>query len=446
MQLTPIADMSPFASHVILINIMRSIGGMTMEETIKPLLDHLQDICGLEAYKLKDWSIYHDAQSGYILSTEWLPGDLDEQDWKDENPAGAAVAEMNFHTKALKRLVFVQDVTYAKEGILPDAGKDQLLDWLEEQTGMMYGRQFQLAGETEREIRFQASIDHFPVAPSGHINVKFNESGQLTVFSIGGLFPEEEDMEWEPFALTFDDLEPSVRTLCTLVDVPVEKEEAWVPYYRIESVYVTNDGRTVVPEAAVNEHAAYLALDKILAWSGAGFGTVKKEKIDLGATVTLETAQLNAPHADRAPITGVLADQCLSEATRVMQLEHPDDSGKWRVVGIYRDHGYLIASIRPINWQRAVERKITILFDAEGNAINIVDNQFLFQLLGSFKAAVEPVFSKEEAYAMLKPHISADPVYVLNRDTGKYQVHAQIACPYAVNAVTGELVDIQKIL
>lgn len=417
-----------------------------MEEIVKQLTDYTKELCGLDTYELKTYHLHHDVHSGYIFCSEWLPERAEKSESLDENPPGTACVEINFHTKALKNLIFVGGKSFAAEDVLPSFDKDDILDWLEEETGMMYGRQFQIAHEGTRDIHFRASIDHLPVAPSGTIDLEFNERGQLISFALDGVFPEEGDIDWEPFALTSEETAPLAEKLCTLVEVPVEKEVAWVPFYIIKPVYVTNDGISVIPEEAINPHPVYLPEDYILKWDEPGKHSLDKQKIDLDAKTSLELAMHDAPHPDKKPIDKELELTCIETARTAVQNFYPNASGQWRLVSLHREHGHIIAIIRPADHSKAVIHTLKVLMDRDGTFVNIVDNQFLFQLLGAFKDADQPVLSKEEAYEKLAAHITSEPVYTLNRQTGKYHVHAKIDCPYAVQAITGELVKTAEIL
>jgi len=416
-----------------------------MEAALQALIDHTQASCGLEDYVLKRHHIFHSAQEGYLFSTEWFPANTESDD-SGSNPPGTAVVHIDFHSKALKSLVFVKEQSFAKEGTLPGNVKDQLLDWIEEETDMMYGRQFQLASETAHTLHFRASIDHMPVAPSGTIDVKFNDQGQLVLFSIKGIFPDETKIDWEPFALTAEATEPIANNACTLVDVPVEKAEAWIPCYQINPVFVTNDGKTVFSAEDVNQYPVYIPKDEILSWEGHASGILQKRKINLDDTVTFEQALAAKAHPDIAPIRAELEAVYKAEVTRVMQLEYPNESGQWKLTALYREHGHVIAIVHPTEDRSALKHRIKIIMDPEGDEVNMVDNKFLFQLLANFKPAEPAKLSTEAAYQLLKPHIESEAVYVYNRKTGQYHVHAHITCPYAVNAITGELLKTSEIL
>ncbi|WLV24334.1 hypothetical protein QR721_11925 [Aciduricibacillus chroicocephali] len=416
-----------------------------MDERIQELIDHTQKLCGLGAYTLKSHHIFHNAQDGYIFSTEWQPNE-DETEKTNSNPPGTAVIGIDFHTKTLKSLVLVKDVSYIETGILPGNDRDQLLDWIEEETEMTYGRQFQLIKEDKNRFEFRASIDNLPVAPTGKIDIKFNDKGQLVLFSVHGLFPDESDMAWEPFSLTSEDTESFARDSLTLVDIPVEKKMAWIPVYSFEEQFITNDGKSALSAQTVNEHPVYIHEDHILEWQGEATGAVDKVKIEVSTETTLEQALSAAEHADCKPISKQLEQACLQEAARVMQLEYPEESGKWKATSLYRQHGHLFTVIRPADPRMTAVRKITLVFDESGKVINIVDNKFVFQLLSTFKEADEPQITADQAYDLLKNHIETEPVYVLDRESGKYHIHGRLHCPYAVNAVTGELLQTKEIM
>jgi len=417
-----------------------------MEESIQALIDHTKTICGLDTYILKTSHIFHDVQDGYVFCSEWIPKETPVQENEDTNPPGTAIIEINFHTKALKSIIFVEGKSFIEEGSLPSRDRDQLLDWIEEQTDMTYGRQFKLIKENTNSLEFQASIDNMPVAPSGSIRVEFNETGQLVLFSVNGVFPEESEMEWEPFSLTPEDTEPITRGLLTLVDVPVEKDMTWVPFYQIEPVFVTNDGANTIPATAINEHPVYFEKNILLDWSGDASGSIEKRKIELSNNTELTDALENKQHPDQLPISQELEQACIKEITRVMQLEYPSGSGKWKIKSIYRQHGCIIAIVHHAVNKSAVPAKVKVLLDDSGKAFNVINNKFLFQLIAHFEHADQPKLTADEAFSKLQEHITTEPVYAFNRETEKYHIHGKIDCPVVLNAVTGELLNKKDIL
>lgn len=91
-----------------------------MNEHVKEIANKLQQEYGLEQYVLKREHIFSETtqenQTNYILSLEWFPVHQSEEN-EEYNPEGTAVLEVNLHTNELKQLIFVNDVSYATEGI-----------------------------------------------------------------------------------------------------------------------------------------------------------------------------------------------------------------------------------------------------------------------------------------------------------------------------------------
>ncbi|WP_157037590.1 hypothetical protein [Ornithinibacillus californiensis] len=110
-----------------------------MNEQIQEIIHTQQKRFGLENYVLKREHIFMEKdvanQTNYILSLEWYPVDQANDDG-DYNPDGTAVLEINLHTKELKRIIFVNDISFATEGIFPAPEIETVIEWVEETTGM----------------------------------------------------------------------------------------------------------------------------------------------------------------------------------------------------------------------------------------------------------------------------------------------------------------------
>ncbi|WP_244910471.1 hypothetical protein [Caldibacillus thermoamylovorans] len=85
---------------------------------------------------------------------EWFPKHVAKPD-DDSNPEGTAVIEFNLHAGKFERAIFVMGKTYAKDGIaFPNMDSNDIIKWIEEETGLIYGNQFQLRRQKEREFYF----------------------------------------------------------------------------------------------------------------------------------------------------------------------------------------------------------------------------------------------------------------------------------------------------
>src|SRR5699024_7395588 len=213
----------------------------------------------LNNYFLKRYHIFHEKRSltegNYILNMEWFPNQpKEQQEDEDLNPKGTVSIDIDFHSKELYRIIFVGGISNpdAKD-IFPTTDKADVIHWVEETTGLIFGKQFKIESEKGNTFYFRAAIDNINAAPGGMIHVEFNEKDELTLFSIDGLFPTEDKVVWEPFSLLPENMGNFFKEQLQLVEVPVEEDEKWMPVYMIEELYVKNDGEVTLPYDSLNK-------------------------------------------------------------------------------------------------------------------------------------------------------------------------------------------------
>src|SRR5699024_12464313 len=120
-------------------------------------------------------------------------------------------------------------------------------------TQLVIGKQFIIHMSRYNAFRVSSAVYHIPVAPPGTIQVEFNNSDELTLFSIDGFFPVENKVAWEPFSLLPENLEHLFKQQLKLIDIPLEEEERWLPIYGIDEIYVRNQGEQRSEERRVGK-------------------------------------------------------------------------------------------------------------------------------------------------------------------------------------------------
>ncbi len=414
-----------------------------MNGQLQNIIDYTREKSGLNDYYLKRHHFFREItnfnETAYILNMEWFPNNSAQSD-DDYNPPGTAVIDINFHTKALKRIIFVEDVSYADSSLYPTSEKESAIEWIEEVTDLTFGRQFLIVHEEDDMLSFGAAVDNIPVAPTGTIEIGFNDEEQLTLFTIDGDFPDEDQIQWEPFGLTPDKYEPVANEQCKLIEVPDKDQEKWLPIYGMEEIYLVNNGERTIPFD--KDLISYIHKDMILKWDKPIEGEFTQQDIDLSIEVTLDQALENEQHPDTIPITNTEAATCEQEVSRFLQLEFPDESGEWKLTGLYLENGYIFAELKPTKFtNRAFDRKIKLMIDRENyHAVHYVDNDMLLDMFKHFKDADEPAVSQEEAFEKLREYVEAEPVYVYDNEQKSYIMCGKLDCPYGVNAITGEIV------
>lgn len=423
-----------------------------MNEQLQSAVDHARETLGLHDHELKRYQFFreknHFNETSYILNMEWFPaGDMGSDEAL--NPAGTAVVDINFHTKAVRLLDFTRDVNSADSSLYPlSAAKEDVIEWIEEMTGLTFGRQFLIAREDEQTLVFGAAVDNIPVSPSGIIKIEFNDDGVLTAFSIDGEFPDEAQIEWEPFALTPDKYEPFAKDQCRLQKLPDQEQEKWVPIYGIEEVFLNNDALRTIPFSYGEDRSSFIAMDKVLQWEEPLEGEFEQKDIDLSPEVELESVLANELHPDTIPLSETEVETSLQEVLRFMRLVFPDESGKRKLTGVYLKDDYIVAEIKPVQGEvkYALDIKIKLLIDRDTlTAVNYFDQDRLFEAFKHFVKAEDPVLSRDEAFETLREHIEIEPVYVYDRGRETYIMCGKLDCAYGVHAVSGKVFPLNEV-
>jgi hypothetical protein len=420
-----------------------------MHKKLQEIVDHTAKKFGLENYHLKNHHIFREQdsfnKSSYLLSMEWFPNELEETD-EDFNPAGTAIIEMDIHNKQLKRMAFVQEVTYANS-ILTTFDLEETIEWIEEETGLEFGRQFKLIDDENGEIYFQAAVDNVAVYPSGSIRMQFNELDQLVLFSIDGDFPDETQINWEPFSLTPAITDPIASEQCQLLEIPVEDEEKWLPVYGAATIFVTNNGERLLTFNEVEANHSFIKENYRLEWEQPLNESFKPREIDLSLEVSVAEALSNETHPDTRPLTKQDQLRAINGMRQFLQREFPHDSGEWKLVGIWREHGYIFAELKPsFHDPRVIERKMQLIMDKDNfEVLNFSDNHVVLDMLKDFSDAEETVVTPEDAFEKLRNYIDVNPVYVLDKATAKYTLCGKIDCSYGVDAITGEVISLDEL-
>ncbi|GAA0437729.1 hypothetical protein GCM10008983_13300 [Lentibacillus halophilus] len=423
-----------------------------MNEHVRKMADQVREWLGLHQHQLIHHYFFREVddfhQTVYTLTTEWVPDHAELPD-DGSNPAGTAVVDINFHTGAVQRIVFVHNTNSADSEVYPTPDpKEYVIEWIEDLTGLTFGRQFLIAREHDHSITFHAAVDNIPVSPGGTIEVSFNDNGELTLFSIDGHFPSEEHIQWEPFALTPDKYEPVALEQCHLVELPDQAQEKWLPVFGIEETFITNDAERTIPFQMGADKQSFVAKDEVMRWSTPMTGTWKPGDMDLSPDVSVETARANKPHPDTIPLTEAEVAACEREVLRFMRLVYPKESGKRKWTGVYLQDGYIIAEIQRIGDQVANELdvKIKVVIERETcTAINYFDQEALYGAFQHFDQADDAVVSRDDAVAYLRPYLQMDPMYVYDSEEDHYIMCGKLDCAYGVDAVTGDVIRLNTL-
>lgn len=411
---------------------------------MEEIIEDIQQTFGLNAYYLYQQYIFRevagDDHTSYILNLEFAPAS------QGYYPDGTASIDVDLHTGELKRITFNEGVNYATGDGLPLAETEAAIEWVEEITALEFGRQFRLVKDEKLALTFEAAVDNIPVYPGGSIHIEFNSDGQLVHFSIDGIFPEESQINWEPFNLTPEKVETVADKQCRLLEIPIEEEEQWLQVYGIEDIFLANDGDTTLPVEQSTVWHSHAPVDNVLEWKKPAESAFQAGEINLANEVTEEEAFAKVPDPALLPITADEQTQAIASATHFLQQEFPGDSGKWKAAGIQRINQYILVVLTPTSpSHRVIERKLKLFLDQKTFAVvNYTDDQVLLNMLAEYQDAEQAKISREAAFEKLSRSLSIEPMYVYEKQQQRYILCGKISCGYVVDAVAGELLPVDK--
>ncbi|MED1863819.1 hypothetical protein P4V41_10180 [Fictibacillus nanhaiensis] len=417
-----------------------------MDSRIQAFVDQAQITFGLVNYYLHHHSLWrnvnHFNETSYTLCLEWFPNGT-ESDEDGSNPEGTASIEYNVNTGKLNNAIFVMGETYAQDGITFNGGTEEVIKWIEQETGLTHNKQFQIHKETENEIEFRSFIDNIPISPSGMIEVKWNDKRQLTFFSFHGEFPASDRVKLETYNLSLEKAEHIAKEQMRRLEYPSFEQKKLFAVYGVEEIYIRNRDLTTKPFEMLQDGGTTKKVNHILRWdepiSNAFF---EREEIDLQEEITLDEAFSCTPSPPTLPITEEDEKSCVRSVERLLRQEYPEDSGKWRVTNLHRDKKFLVATLRTDQHEtRVFERKLSILVDPNSiDVVNYIDNQFMLEMYDSLEAPGNVTVTQEEAYEKLKDLLELKPFYVYDDEEKQYILCGKLDCHHGVNAETSEVV------
>lgn len=425
-----------------------------MDKRMKEWMDAAQQKFGLGSYYLHSYELYREVmllnETGYFLSMEWFPSHI--ADWEeDSNPEGTAVITVNLHTGQYKSVIFVGGKSCASETPFQDAGRNEVIRWMEAEAGIEYGKQFRLDMEQEGEYHFTACIDGVPLSPGGRAELRFDAEGKLTFYSVYGTFPDRSLLEEadDSFILTLEAAEPLAKKQLKLLELPLLEEQRIIPVYGLEEIYIANDGLSVIPFDIHRNTGMSVSLDKLMAWEQPATEQKPFERIELELheTVTLEQAASREPHPDSSPITEEEQAMCIGAAEAALRQIYPQDSGQWVLKSLQRDRGYIQAVLRPgTPSNRVLQRKLLLFLDSrQYTVINYMDNAPLLSMFDDFQREEKVAVSHDEAYDKLKGRLELTPVYVYDPERKKYLLCGKLDCRYGVVGPSGDVVELNRL-
>ncbi len=422
-----------------------------MKWEINDLINSTKAKLGLDNYYLKRHSLSRRLndlnETVYSLGMEWFPNDTGEPEEEDLNPAGTAVIDIDINSLRYEHIIFVEGISYANGIKFDEVNLDTIINWLELETGLSYGEQFKLHKEEYGEYRFKACFDDIYISPSGYIEVKVDQNGNLTFYSKHGHFPSNEMIKKEAYTLSLQSIEPLAYEQLKLIKFPSFESEQLIPVYAMEEIYVTNEQKAVIP-FDFSKDMRPLEINKPIYWDEPNPTLFERHEINLSWDVTIEQANTNEPSPDSFPITKSEQEKCIEAVTNFMSQEFLHESGKWTLKTLHRDQGYIHALLRfnQEDTTSVYQRKLMIIIDPiSTQAINFMDNQPLIDQFSQFTCSDEVLINKNEAYQKIKDYFVLTPHYVFNSQQNKYILCGLLDCHYGIRASNGEVVLLEEL-
>lgn len=424
-----------------------------MNETLQHLIDDTRKKFGLDDYRLKNYEYYRNVnmfnETIYKLCMEWFPPHETIPVDEDLNPDGTAVIEVNLNTGKVESAVFVRGKTYAKEGVCFDSGQNDAIKWIEQETGLIYGEHFHLHKEEKGELIFEEKIAGLPVTPSGMIDVKWDEHGQLIYFVLHGPFVSIKKHRAEKYTLLIEKIESLALQQVQRIEWPSFDQNKIRPIYALEEVYVKNDGTGILPfEGTIQEHQC-LNINQIIKWDEPITEPFVRKELNIQEDISDDQAFSIEPSPDTMPITEEEKDKCLKAVQNLLSQEYPNDTGKWVCISLHRDH-YIHATVKANRQEKSLlTDKILIFIDAlTFEAVNYIDRKEMFKecgMLDELQAPGEITLTKQEAFEKLKDRLELTPIYVYDFTEKQYVLCGKLDCHDGVDAVSGEVIPLQDI-
>ncbi|WP_062049300.1 hypothetical protein [Bacillus sp. JCM 19034] len=424
-----------------------------MDRRIEELVKATKDKFGLENYYLQRHSLARDLnvlnETNYTFCMEWFPNHVTVEEEDDLNPDGTAVIEFDVTSRKYNSVSFVMGQTYAKNGVaFKNKDKNDIIKWIENETGLTYQKHFKLSKEEEGELCFQACYKEIAVAPAGYIKVTYNQEGKLISFSKFGLFPSNEIVEDANYTLSLESVEPLAKDQLKLVEFPSFKEKKLISVYAIEEIYVMNDRSSTIPFDLHVEVGTQVNIDETIDWEEPIYNKrVERTEISMTEDITVEQAFSNEPSPLSLPITELEQKQCLTTVKNVLRQDFSSDTGKWKVETLHRDKGYIIATLRANEQElRVFKRKLLIFIDANTlQPVNYIDNKLMLEEFDQFQASDPIKLTKEEAFEKVKEFIELKPYYVYDVGQKRYVLCGKLDCQMAVNSGNGDVISLHDL-
>ncbi|KGX84777.1 hypothetical protein [Pontibacillus litoralis] len=419
-----------------------------MNDRVIAIVNNTKKKFGLHHYYLAKTSIWRSVticgQTEYVLNMEWFPHEGTEESEDGMNPVGTASIDIDIHTKKIHSVIFVGAKAYTEPVTFDWTNREVVIDWVEKETALTYGNQFQLSEEEEGTFHFKANIDGVAISPSSDIQVKFDKEGRLIFFSIHGPFPTRELAEEVSFSLTLEQIEDVIENQLKLVYFP-QAQNKIIPAYGIEEIYVKND-RGATMSTSIDKRSR-VHVNEIMEWDEPLENTFESVTISMTDEVSLDVARAREPHPDVKPISKLEVERCITSVREFLRQQYSNQTGEWLLQTLHRENGYILATLIPTKPDLFVfQRKMVLFIDEQSyDVLNVIDNEAMLDKFQAYEEEESVHITKEEAGKTLRPHLELTPYYVYDVQQDKYVLCGKLDCQEVVHAANGEIVRLRDL-
>ncbi|MFS0655821.1 hypothetical protein [Bacillus sp. 179-C3.3 HS] len=417
-----------------------------MNTKIQELIDRTRKTFGLAQYHLKRKGFYRSInmfnETVYRFNMEWFPPHQTEPCDDDTNPEGTAVIEVNLNTGQFESAIFVMGKTYARNGVTFNSqNPNDIIPWVEQVTALTYGDHFQLHKKEEGELLFGEGIDGYSVTPSGTIEVKWNQDGQLIYFVQHGPFLAKQKFKHEEYTLSIEMVEHIAKQQVKRFEWPSFEQQKMRSIYAVEEIYIKNDGKETIPYGGRDK--GRLKVNQIIEWNEPINESFVRKELDMHEEVSAEQAFSLEPSPDTIPISEKEKYECVKAVRIFLQKEYPQDTRKWLLDTLYREHGYIHAILKTTDEDSGSQDKMLVFIDANTfEVLNYIDKK---QMFNEFQKPKNITVSKEQAFHQMKENLKLTPIYVYDFSQEQYVLCGKLDGHDAVDAATGEMFPLEDL-
>lgn len=409
----------------------------TLDNRIEAVLEELKKTLGLQQFVLHTHSLSQEVSAfgGFdiLLIADWLPPATAAPEDEDLLPDGTVSIRYSLRFQQLLFAVTQGQHSFADSIATSD---EQFIHWAEQQTGLRVGEEFVLTNRHENGIEGAAVHHRIPIHTNGFLEMEWDSQGRILMCNLPLIVSDE--FEEGPFTMPLESIEPLVRQQLTPIRLPIEDEARFADYYAIDEVFIAQDG-TILPYYTEEQSARFPKA--VVHWTSASQRDFEKQAIlPFGPELTAEEA-FNVLTQPFSGVTDEVQQRCIQSATSFLSSALPNEAGKWVVYRIMQQPGMIEVVCRKIGEIAGpLRRKILIMLNKDTyEVMNFLDSSEMAQLFEGFTQPRIETISQEDAFEKMVSYITLDPKYVYHQPSGTYRLCGLLDSEEAVDAVTGDL-------